>query len=90
VQLLLEKDREYLAEILSDLGIRVERTDDLTVDKVCALMSNQTSSQIDPRESSIYKCSCGSRFITVREVQMRSADEGSAVVCMCRACGRKW
>ena len=39
-------------------------------------------------KSSRYKCpKCSSTYVTVREVQLRSADEGSSIMGHCNKCG---
>ncbi len=90
VELLLQKHKPYLIEILKNQGIDVKESDNLTADEICSLISSQNDEPDFVLESSIYRCSCGSKLIIVREVQLRSADEGSSVVRLCRECGRKW
>lgn len=90
VELLLSRNKAYLVEILKSQNILVNESDELTTEKVCSLISIRNEDKDSQLESSIYKCSCGSRLVTVREVQLRSADEGSSIVRSCRACGRKW
>ena len=85
IKLLLERDRPYLSELLG-----TDIPSDATVDTVCAIISNQTQDDKSSHVSSIYKCKCGSKMVTLREVQIRSADEGSTIVHICNECGNKW
>ena len=85
IKLLLERDRSYLSELL---GTNIPSN--ATVDTVCAIISNQSQADKSAHVSSIYKCKCGSKMVTLREVQIRSADEGSTIIHMCNECGNKW
>ena len=85
IKLLLERDRPYLSELL---GTKIPS--DATVDTVCTIIADQGKVDQNFHVSSIYKCKCGSKMITLREIQIRSADEGSTIVRMCNGCGNKW
>jgi DNA-directed RNA polymerase subunit M/transcription elongation factor TFIIS len=90
VKLLLERDRSYLMEILDKLGIDVHENEAITAENIVKLISNQDEQKPVAHESSIYVCKCGSRSVTTKEVQLRSADEGSSIINFCRTCGHKW
>ena len=85
VKLLLERDRAYLSELV---GQPIHK--DTTVDEVCEIIADQNKADTTSHASSIYKCRCGSNLVVVREVQLRSADEGSTIVHICKSCGHKW
>ena len=85
IKLLLERDRSYLSELLG-----TEIPSNATVDTVCAIIVNQSQVDKNAHVSSIYKCKCGSKMVTLREVQIRSADEGSTIIHVCNECGNKW
>ena len=94
IKILLEHNKKYLSEIL--LNILPEGTDvnsitrNATVDTICAVIASQTTDIQDKNIDSIYTCRCGSKMVVLREVQLRSADEGSTVVHVCEMCGHKW
>ena len=93
IELLLERDRKYLREILCDICInpnKVPQEEDLNMDNVSAIIANQRPSMTKLHKSSIYKCACGSNNVITREAQTRSADEGSTIFCVCNKCGRSW
>ena len=93
IKLLLERDRKYLREILCDICLSPEdvlQEKDLNMDNVCAIIANIRPSLTKRHKSSIYKCMCGSDNVITREAQIRSADEGSTVFCVCNKCGRSW
>ena len=93
IELLLERDRNYLREILLDICSSpndVPGELDLNMDNVSAIIANQRHSITKMHKSSIYKCTCGSNNVITREAQTRSADEGSTVLCVCNNCGRSW
>lgn len=85
IELLLKRDRSYLSELLG-----TEIPSNATVDTVCAIIANQSQADKNAHVSSIYKCKCGSKMVTLREVQIRSADEGSTIIHVCNECGNKW
>jgi DNA-directed RNA polymerase subunit M/transcription elongation factor TFIIS len=87
VEVLLEHDRQYLSELI---GARVP--EGATVDTVCAMIiADQDQAKQKEHISSIYRCNrCSSKTVVVRDVQLRSADEGSTAVYLCRKCGHTW
>lgn len=36
------------------------------------------------------KCVCGSKNLSIRQIQTRSADEGMTTISMCLDCNKKW
>ena len=93
IELLLERDRNYLREILCDICSRPNNVPaelDLNMDNVSAIIANQRPYIAKLHKSSIYKCTCGSDNVITREAQTRSADEGSTVYCVCNKCGHSW
>ena len=90
IELLLERDKKYLREILCDICLspdKVPQETDLNMDNVSAIIANRRPSQIQLHKSSIYKCVCGSNNVVTREAQTKSADEGSTIFCVCNKCG---
>lgn len=90
IELLLKDDRGYLVEILRNLEITVDDPSSLTIESVCVLLAAQKGESHTTHESSIYACKCGSKKIIAREMQLRSADEGSTITYICRDCGNCW
>lgn len=89
VKLLLERNREYLFDILNKLNIKAN--DKQSAEDICRLLYNHDDDKKTMHESSIYKCNkCGSKYITTEEIQIRSLDEGSSIIYFCHACGNKW
>jgi len=89
VQVLLERHPEYLAEILKKLGIQADLRDG-TADSITAMIAYRKHAENELHASSIYTCKCGSNLVVTREVQTRSADEGSTIVHICGKCGNKY
>jgi len=87
IRLLLERDETYLRKILVDMLGRGNVPVELDVDIVCAIITNQRPIKQKQIKSSIYTCKCGSNDIRIREVQTRSADEGSTIFYICMQCG---
>lgn len=85
IGLLIKRNRRYLSELL---GTQIP--DDATVDTICAIIADQNLDPKTVHESSIFVCKCGSKLVSLREVQIRSADEGSTIVHLCNECGNKW
>lgn len=90
IELLIIKNKEYLINILQNLGIEVANSSSLTTESVCALLEDRKNENRTFHKSSIYTCKCGSNLVIVRETQMRSADEGSTIIHLCRECGNMW
>lgn len=86
VQLLLVRHPEYLAEILKKLEIPASDN----VDRITAMIAYRKHAEKELHASSIYICKCGSNLVVTREVQTRSADEGSTIVHICGKCGNKY
>jgi DNA-directed RNA polymerase subunit M/transcription elongation factor TFIIS len=88
IKLLLETDKTYLFRLLRQLDIEVDDDDDEK--QIGQMLENQKT--IDPilHKSSIYTCQCGSNNVITREIQTRSADEGSTIVHICLKCSRTW
>lgn len=87
--LLLERYPEYLREILSKLGIDLD-VSKASTDSISAAIADRKQAETARHESSIYVCKCGSKSVVTREVQTRSADEGSTIVHICTECGKSW
>jgi DNA-directed RNA polymerase subunit M/transcription elongation factor TFIIS len=85
VKWLLEHDRDYLSRLLG-----VELSPGATTDTVCAMIANHNQASVRSHVSSIYVCKCGSKMVVSREVQLRSADEGSSILHTCGECGHTW
>ena len=85
IGLLLERNRPYLEELLSTV-----LPANATVDTVCQIIADKDCAGEDNHVSSIYTCKCGSKRVVLREVQLRSADEGSTILHTCEACGNRW
>lgn len=85
IGLLLERYPEYLNEILSRLGIPQG-----SLDSISAAIADRKQAETARHESSIYVCRCGSKSVVAREVQTRSADEGSTILHICTECGAKF
>jgi DNA-directed RNA polymerase subunit M/transcription elongation factor TFIIS len=95
LRLLLERDREYLVTILKRYSNNVPDTSELTeADAIRIILSVShgidCNDNIITTESSIYVCVCGSKHIATIDRQIRSADEGSSIQCVCRKCGNTW
>ena len=88
VKLLMERDKGYLTEILRKLNVKADASS--SAEDIVGLMSSQEEAKPVVHESSIFKCACGSGSVTAKEIQLRSADEGSTTVYLCRACGNRW
>ena len=87
VKLLLERNKEYLFEILEKLNIEVDNN----AENICKLLHNRENDKKIMHKSSIYTCTkCNSKYVTTEEVQVRSSDEGSSIVHFCNACGNRW
>ncbi len=89
VRLLLERHPSYLEEVLRSRGWNVNVQNE-TAESISAIVTCQKHVQKKAHESSIYTCQCGSKSVVTREVQMRSADEGSTIVHICNDCGRRY
>jgi len=87
IRLLLKRDESYLREILAEISGRKDIPMELDVDIVCAIITTRRPLQQKHIKSSIYTCKCGSNDIRIREVQTRSADEGSTIFYICMRCG---
>lgn len=85
IELLLMRDRAYLSELLGE-----DLPANATVDTVCQMMADKDLAKGKDHMSSIYVCKCGSNMVILREVQLRSADEGSTILHICKACGNRW
>ncbi len=85
IKLLLERDRAYLSELVG-----ADVPEGTTVDMVCMIITSSTGRENRRHVSSIYRCKCGSNNVVLREVQTRSADEGSTVLHVCKDCGHTW
>lgn len=85
IKLLLKRDKAYLSELLG-----TEVPADATVDTVCTIIDSQSQASDKKHISSIYRCKCGSKMVVLREIQLRSADEGSTIIHICKECGNKW
>lgn len=91
IDLLLKHDKKYLVEIIQkQLDINVQDNAVLTTESVCELFRTQEIQKIKPHMSSIFVCKCGSKHVTIREIQLRSADEGSTIKHICNKCGYTW
>jgi DNA-directed RNA polymerase subunit M/transcription elongation factor TFIIS len=89
IKLLLERDPVYLNEILSEIGIRVDLSKE-TPESLTILVGRRKIPTKLQHVSSIYACKCGSNNVVTREVQNRSADEGSTVIHICQDCGNRY
>lgn len=87
LQALLVEDKAYLQELLQELGIQITNQ---TAEEIGKLLDTQRSDSSGVHESSIYTCKCGSNNVIIRDIQTRSADEGSTVLHICLKCGVKW
>ena len=85
IKLLLERDRAYLSELVG-----ADVPESATVDMVCMMITDSKGREKIGHVSSIYRCKCGSNNVVLREVQTRSADEGSTVLHVCKNCGHAW
>jgi len=91
IALLLERNRSYLVKILEHITPdSIPAEIELNIDNVSAIIANQNVRGNKLHKSSIYKCRCGSDAVITREVQIRSADEGTTIVHMCKKCGNRW
>jgi DNA-directed RNA polymerase subunit M/transcription elongation factor TFIIS len=89
IKLLLERNPEYLNEILTNLGIRIDLSKE-TPDSIAMMLDYQNRTGYFNHKSSIYTCKCGSNNVITREIQTRSADEGSTIFHICQKCGHTW
>lgn len=78
-----------MAEILSKLGINID-VSNASLDSISAAIVDQRLAEKARHESSIYICECGSKSVVTREVQTRSADEGSTIVHICTKCKKRF
>jgi DNA-directed RNA polymerase subunit M/transcription elongation factor TFIIS len=95
IRLLIERDKQYLASILCRYSDSLPDPAELTeadAIRIFTSVNHKTKDGSDREEieSSIYTCTCGSKRIATMERQIRSADEGSSIECMCRVCGKTW
>lgn len=89
IKLLLERNPEYLNEILENLGIHVNLSKE-TPDSIARMVDCQNRTENFNHKSSIYTCKCGSNNVITREIQTRSADEGSTIIHICQKCGHTY
>ena len=91
IRLYLSRNRQYLVQILRRYSDNVP--DNITEqDAIRILVATREQAgnraHVENTTSSIYRCArCGSRSVSVREAQLRSADEGSNTLCHCHECG---
>lgn len=95
IQLLLHKNRKYLSSILRRYADDVPDDDKITAEYARAVIMSVSQLNInhlnDNSRLSIYVCKkCGLHKVVVREMQMRSADEGSTIVFVCLSCNHRW
>lgn len=88
IQLLLDSDKDYLKQILSNLSIEVNNLPDSK--GIGQLLENQKDISSKIHKSSVFACRCGSNHVITRELQLRSSDEGSTIIHICLKCGNKW
>jgi DNA-directed RNA polymerase subunit M/transcription elongation factor TFIIS len=87
IELLFKRYPDYLEEILRDqLGVQVNVSKE-TPESIALIIQNQNQGSFFSHKSSIYKCKCGSNNVVTREIQNRSADEGSTILHICQSCG---
>ncbi len=89
VKKLLELYPEYLEEILLKQGLKID-VNKYSAEDISAMIAYQRHAEEALHESSIYTCKCGSKNVVTREVQTRSADEGSTILHICMKCGAKY
>lgn len=85
VEWLLKHDRAYLSRLIG-----AKLAPGTTADTVCAMIAKHDQASERLHISSIYTCKCGSKMVVSREVQLRSADEGSSIMHTCGKCGHTW
>ena len=91
IRLYMERNKSYLVRVLRRYMDDVPN--DITEETAIRLLVATTQRITCPAptrtyNSSIYKCyRCRSTNVSIREVQLRSADEGSSVLCHCNGCG---
>lgn len=92
IKLLLQTNKMYLHSILLKYSTNVPDPEYLTEDNVVKIINGiGNKSQIsDKAKLSIYLCKCGSNDVVAREVQLRSLDEGSSIIFICKSCGNRW
>lgn len=95
IQLLLKKNRRYLSLILQKYANDVPEDEKITAEyarEVIMSVSKISANPLDKKiQSSIYVCKkCGLNNVVAREVQMRSSDEGSTIILVCRSCNHRW
>lgn len=76
----------YIKSIFPDQKKMPESLDDIT--KMFELKQKEQSPSPITEETKAFKCKrCFSDSISVKDVQLRSADEGSTVILTCTKCG---
>lgn len=89
VAILLDRYPSYLEQMLSSKGITIDLRRD-TAESITARIADRSHAEEKRHKSSIYTCRCGSNSVVTREVQARSADEGSTIVHICEKCGNTY
>lgn len=76
---------EHSCDIPQDLTVEsfIRRLEDIR-------KKNETYPPDSHKESGIECIRCNKRYVVSREVQTRSADEGSTIFYICINCGHKW
>ncbi len=94
-----EVNDNYLINKIINNEIDIKNIAELTSDELCPVKANnikqnlilRNQQKLNYKTSTLYSCkNCKKRNVTVKEIQMRSLDEGSNLSLTCLFCGYHW